>query len=45
MTAKYRFGRLVSKYIIFDIFGHAGYREEIGSLLMRASRSLRNLLR
>ena len=44
MKATYRLGKLVSKYIICDILGFAGPRQEVGQLLMGASSMLRTLL-
>ena len=44
MEATYRLGKQVSKYIICYILGFAGPRQEVGQLLMGASRMLRTLL-
>ena len=44
MKATYRLGKQVSKYIICDILGFAGPRQEVGQLLMGASSMLRTLL-
>ena len=43
-VAVYRLGKLVDKYTICYIVGFAGSREEVGKLLMGASRKLRKLL-
>ena len=44
MEATYRLGKQVSKYIICNIFGFAGPRQEVGELLMGASHMHRTLL-
>jgi hypothetical protein len=39
----YQFGKLTSKYIIYDVFTHSYYKSDVMELLWSISRSLRKL--
>ncbi len=45
MQSVYRLGKIKSKYLILIVLGFAEYRDQAGSILFDASRSLRKLIK
>jgi hypothetical protein len=41
MDVKYKLSKIINKYLIFNVFGYAGYLEEIINLLVNSSAQLR----